>query len=126
MKTYGTDDHGGRIEGQRSRQGVMGRPRADGRRTWNVILHVLVTGCRWNRPAGDHAHYSKVWRRLRHLLGGLDAARQMVALMLEDFLVSPWCVAVEWPENIAAWLPIGAWPLELGIAQDGRHTVGLR
>jgi tRNA threonylcarbamoyladenosine biosynthesis protein TsaE len=56
----------------------------------------------------------------------LDDARQMEALMLEDFLVSPWCLAVEWPENIAAWLPAGAWHLDLGIAPDGRHTVRLR
>src|SRR5471030_2461437 len=56
----------------------------------------------------------------------LDGARQMEALMLEDFLVSPWCLAVEWPENIAAWLPADAWHLDLGITADGRHTVRLR
>ncbi len=65
------------------------------------------------------------------LLAHLDAyrlndAREAEALMLEDFLVSPWCLAVEWPENIAAWLPAGAWHLDLGIAVDGRHTVRQR
>jgi tRNA threonylcarbamoyladenosine biosynthesis protein TsaE len=67
------------------------------------------------------------------LLAHLDAYRldgdgvgAAESLMLEDFLVSPWCLAVEWPEKISAWLPRGAWHLDLGIASDGRHTVRLR
>ena len=67
------------------------------------------------------------------LLAHLDAYRlegdgvaAAESLMLDDFLVSPWCLAVEWPEKIAAWLPPGAWHLDLGIAPDGRHTVRLR
>ena len=57
----------------------------------------------------------------------LEHAGQVEALMLDDFLVSPWCLAVEWPENIGAWLPAGAWHLDLGIGvTDGRHTVRLR
>jgi tRNA threonylcarbamoyladenosine biosynthesis protein TsaE len=55
----------------------------------------------------------------------LDHPRQAEALMLDDFLVSPWCLAVEWPENIAGWLPPTTWHLELGIDQAGRHTVRL-
>ncbi|HXC01951.1 MAG TPA: tRNA (adenosine(37)-N6)-threonylcarbamoyltransferase complex ATPase subunit type 1 TsaE [Opitutaceae bacterium] len=53
----------------------------------------------------------------------LDDPRQIEALMLDDFLVSPWCLAVEWPEKIAAWLPDHALHLALGIADDGRHTI---
>jgi len=56
----------------------------------------------------------------------LDHPRQAEALMLDDFLVSPWCLAVEWPENIAGWLPANTWHLDLGIAGGGRHTVLLR
>jgi tRNA threonylcarbamoyladenosine biosynthesis protein TsaE len=56
----------------------------------------------------------------------LDDPRQIEALMLDDFLVSPWCLAVEWPEKIAAWLPDHALHLTLGIADDGRHTIRLR
>lgn len=67
----------------------------------------------------------------RRLLAHLDAYRlddgaQMESLMLDDFLVSPWCLAVEWPEKIAAWLPAEAWLLDLGITADGRHTVRLK
>jgi tRNA threonylcarbamoyladenosine biosynthesis protein TsaE len=56
----------------------------------------------------------------------LDDDRQLDALMLEDFLVSPWCLAVEWPEKIAAWIPKNALHLDLGITPDQRHTIRLR
>jgi tRNA threonylcarbamoyladenosine biosynthesis protein TsaE len=56
----------------------------------------------------------------------LDHPRQAEALMLDDFLVSPWCLAVEWPENIAGWLPATTWHLDLGIDKHARHTVRLR
>ena len=56
----------------------------------------------------------------------LNQAAQLDALMLEDFLVTPYCLAVEWPENIAAWLPRSTLHLDLGIAPDERHTVKLR
>ncbi len=56
----------------------------------------------------------------------LESDRQIDALMLEDFLVSPWCLAVEWPEKIAAWIPANALHLDLGITPDQRHTVRLR
>jgi tRNA threonylcarbamoyladenosine biosynthesis protein TsaE len=46
--------------------------------------------------------------------------------MLEDFLTSPWCLAVEWPEKMADWLPAGALHLTLGIIAPGRHHVRLR
>ena len=47
------------------------------------------------------------------------------ALMLEDFLTSPFCLAVEWPEKIASWLPPDTWHLTLGIASDGKHAIQL-
>ena len=56
----------------------------------------------------------------------LDHPKQVEDLLLEDFLVSPWCLAVEWPEKIPGWLPPGALHLDLGIAADERHTLKLR
>ena len=56
----------------------------------------------------------------------LENARQIEELLLDDFLVTPWCLAVEWPEKIAAWLPPSALHLDLGIAPDERHTIRLR
>lgn len=55
----------------------------------------------------------------------LESARQVDDLLLGDFMISPWCLAVEWPEKIADWLPRQTMHLELGIAPDERHTVRL-
>jgi tRNA threonylcarbamoyladenosine biosynthesis protein TsaE len=67
----------------------------------------------------------------RRMLAHMDAyrlssAQDAEALLLEEFLASPWCLAVEWPERIAAWMPSDAWHLDLAIAADGRHCVRLR
>ena len=61
----------------------------------------------------------------------LDAYRltgpaQLDALMLDDFLRPPFCLAVEWPDKITPWLPPGTIHLELGITADDRHTIRLR
>lgn len=70
-------------------------------------------------------------RSAARLLVHLDAYRlaggaQLEELMLDDFLVSPYCLAVEWPERIADWLPADTWHLELGIVAGERHTIRLR
>ncbi len=65
--------------------------------------------------------------RLLHLDAyRLETAAQVDALMLEDFLISPWVAAIEWPERIPEWLPEDAWHLDLGITADEAHTVRLR
>ena len=56
----------------------------------------------------------------------IESAAEVEDLLLDDFLVSPWCLAVEWPGKIAAWLPAGTMHLELGITAGERHTVRLR
>ncbi len=56
----------------------------------------------------------------------LERAEQLDTLMLEDFLVTPYCLAIEWPDNIAAWLPPDTLHLNLGISADERHTLRLR
>lgn len=56
----------------------------------------------------------------------LETSQQVEDLLLSDFMISPWCLAVEWPEKIADWLPRSALHLELGITPDEQHTVRLR
>jgi tRNA threonylcarbamoyladenosine biosynthesis protein TsaE len=56
----------------------------------------------------------------------LTDAAQLDELMVDEFLTSPYCVAVEWPEHIADWLPADAWHLELAIVAGERHTLRLR
>ena len=55
----------------------------------------------------------------------LSNAAQMDALLVEDFLSPPYCLAIEWPERIAEWLPTDAMHLDLEI-EDGGHRLSLR
>jgi len=56
----------------------------------------------------------------------LESAREVEDLLLEDFMDPPWCLAVEWPEKVAGWLPAGALHLDLGIRAGQAHDVRLR
>ncbi|HEY8993582.1 MAG TPA: tRNA (adenosine(37)-N6)-threonylcarbamoyltransferase complex ATPase subunit type 1 TsaE [Lacunisphaera sp.] len=56
----------------------------------------------------------------------LDHERQLEELLLEEFLTSPWCLAVEWPEKTGAWLPTTTWHVTLSIVDGDRHRVVLR
>ena len=56
----------------------------------------------------------------------IDGGRALEDLMIDDFLVPPWWVAIEWPEKVADWLPADALHLELGHAPGQRHTLRLR
>jgi transposase len=46
-------------------QPIVGRKRADDRRTINGILYVLITGCRWQDMPRCYGSYQTVWRRLK-------------------------------------------------------------
>ena len=66
-------------------------------------------------------------RKLIHLDAyRLENERQIDALLLDDFLIKPYCLAVEWPEKIAAWLPAETWHLQLSIEDGDRHKLVLR
>jgi tRNA threonylcarbamoyladenosine biosynthesis protein TsaE len=56
----------------------------------------------------------------------LEDARQVESLLLDEFLVSPWVLAVEWPDRIAGWLAPDAWHLTLSIVEGDRHRVVLK
>jgi tRNA threonylcarbamoyladenosine biosynthesis protein TsaE len=56
----------------------------------------------------------------------LGSDRDAEDLLLEEFLVSPWCLAVEWPERVPGWMPSDARHLDLAILPDGRHSIRLR
>ncbi len=79
------------------------------------------------RPPSRAGQHGKEGTLLVHLDAyRIESPAQFEALLLDDFLVtSPYCLAVEWPEKLAAWLPADAWRLELGIAADDRHTIRL-
>jgi len=55
----------------------------------------------------------------------LESGADLDALMIDDFLQSPWCFAVEWPERIAESLPEDAWHLHLEITENAAHRIRL-
>ena len=56
----------------------------------------------------------------------IDSPAQVEALLLDDFLATPYCLAIEWPEKLGSWLPDDAWHLDLGIDAEMKHTLRLR
>lgn len=65
-------------------------------------------------------------RQLIHLDAyRLESGADLDALMIEDFLKSPWCFAVEWPERIPDALPEDTWHLYLTINKDQSHQIKL-
>lgn len=60
----------------------------------------------------------------------LDAYRlsdetEIENLFLEEFLLSPYCLVIEWPEKIASMLLQNTWNLYFNIQQDKSHLISL-
>jgi len=70
------------------------------------------------RGAGRTLVHLDAWR--------LENENQVESLLLEEFLVSPWVLAVEWPEKTGAWLSATALHLTLSIVEGDRHRIVLR
>ena len=56
----------------------------------------------------------------------LDSGTDLEALMIEDFLQPPWCLAIEWPERISDTLLEDAWHLHLKIRSDATHHLKIQ
>jgi tRNA threonylcarbamoyladenosine biosynthesis protein TsaE len=70
--------------------------------------------------------YEGAGRKLVHLDAyRLEKDGQLEGLLLDEFLVSPYVLAVEWPEKTGAWLPKDAWHLTLSIVDGDRHRLVL-
>ncbi len=66
-------------------------------------------------------------RRLIHFDAyRLDSPEAAEDLLIEDFLQSPYCLVVEWPEKVADWLPSPRMNLSFAIAGENRHTIRLQ
>jgi tRNA threonylcarbamoyladenosine biosynthesis protein TsaE len=55
----------------------------------------------------------------------LDSGADLDNLMIDDFLQSPWCLAIEWPERIADTLPDDTWHFYLAIDAQQHHQLRL-
>jgi tRNA threonylcarbamoyladenosine biosynthesis protein TsaE len=52
----------------------------------------------------------------------LHDSAEMDSLLLDEYLISPWILCVEWPEHIREWMPSDALQLHFSIA-NGVHSV---
>lgn len=85
-----------------------------------------VTGHVTSPTFAIYSVYPGATRRLVHLDAyRLENERQIESLLLDEFLTSPWCLAIEWPEKITTLLPADAWHLTLSIGNGERHTIRL-
>jgi len=85
-----------------------------------------VTGHVTSPTFAIYSVYQGKPRRLVHLDAyRLENAHQIESLLLDEFLISPYCLAIEWPEKIAAALPADAWNAVLSITEDEKHTLRL-
>lgn len=66
-------------------------------------------------------------RRILHLDAyRLESPEAAEDLLLDDFLISPYLLIVEWPENILGWLPSPVFHLDLSTGGDSVHTIHFR
>ncbi len=73
-----------------------------------------------------YAVYRGAGRTLVHMDAyRLERPQQIEDLLLDEFLVSPWVLAVEWPDKVAEWLPTNARHVTLAIVDGERHRVQL-
>jgi len=71
--------------------------------------------------------YQGAKKKLIHLDAyRLEKEAQIESLLLDEFLVSPYVLAVEWPEKTGTWLPKDAWHLTLSIVDGDKHRLVLR
>ena len=91
------------------------------------LAHGLGIAARVTSPTfALYSIYDGPRGRLIHLDAyRLHGPEQIASLLLEDFLTSPFCLAVEWPEKTGSWLPPEAWHLTLSIAGEERHRLQL-
>jgi tRNA threonylcarbamoyladenosine biosynthesis protein TsaE len=72
-------------------------------------------------------HFFNIYKGTRQLIH-LDAYRlenpeDYLELMIEDYLSSPFCIVIEWPEKIGRLLPPNALRIYFEIIQDGIHRI---
>jgi len=75
-------------------------------------------------------NYYLIYRGARQLVH-LDAYRltrpaDADSLLVEEFLESPWCLAVEWPENLGDRLPTDSWHLDFASPDESTRILTLR
>lgn len=65
-------------------------------------------------------------RNLLHLDAyRLESKEDVENLSLEEFLLPPYCLVIEWPEKIESILPPTTWHIYLSVQEDQSHLIKL-
>jgi tRNA threonylcarbamoyladenosine biosynthesis protein TsaE len=100
-----------------------------GKTTW---VQGMATGLGITEPVTSPTYtLYALHRGPERMLAHLDAYRlgspeEAEDLLLEEFLQSPWCLAVEWPERLEGWLTDDALHIDLEIGLGNIHHIRLR
>lgn len=66
-------------------------------------------------------------RRLVHLDAyRLESAEDAEGLLLDEFLIPPYCLVIEWPAKLGYYLDANAWKISFEIQKAGLHTIRLK
>jgi len=87
----------------------------------------------WDAPGpitSPTFNYFLIYRGRRQLVH-LDAYRlarpeDYDSLLIDEFLESPWCLAIEWPENLGDRLPANTWHLFFASPEESRRVLTLQ
>jgi tRNA threonylcarbamoyladenosine biosynthesis protein TsaE len=56
----------------------------------------------------------------------LESSADAENLLIEDFLIDPWCMVIEWPEKIAGYIDEKTWHIYLDIVSEKKHKILLK
>lgn len=70
-----------------------------------------------------------IYRGTRQLIH-MDAYRlsspsQAEDLLIEEFLTPPFCLAIEWPDNVEGWMAEDVWRIQFSIEENHFHKIQL-
>ena len=79
-----------------------------------------------NQPTFNIYSVYRATRQLIHLDAyRLSSPSQAEDLLIEEFLTPPYCLAIEWPENVEGWMVEDAWHLQFSIEENHFHKIQL-
>ena len=93
-----------------------------------TFIRGLASAWKINEPVTSPTYnILAIYRGDRTLLH-LDAFRlenqsEIEELMIDEFLSSPYCLAIEWPENLENWLSDACWKLKLEIHDKTKRFI---
>ncbi len=93
-----------------------------------TFIRGLASAWKINEPVTSPTYNILAIYRGDRILLHLDAFRlenqsEIEELMIDEFLSSPYCLAIEWPENLENWLPDACWKLKLEIHDKTKRFI---